>query len=60
MIEKNHNGAKKMKTKLNAIKKFFSRRKPVYMDWDSYQELINALDDIRLLEEASKNIFKGD
>jgi hypothetical protein len=39
--------------------KFFKRRKPVYMDWDSYQELINALDDIRLLEEASKNIFKG-
>jgi len=53
---------KKITTEAKMIKlklKFFKRRKPVYMDWDSYQELINALDDIRLLEEASKNIFKG-
>lgn len=47
-----------MKTKLNDIKKFFNRRKPVYMDWKSYQELINTLDDIELLKIATKNIFK--
>ena len=39
--------------------KFFKRREPFYMDWESYQKLIDTLDDLKLLEEASKNIFKG-
>lgn len=33
--------------------KFFKRREPFYMDWDKYQELINALDDINLLRVSS-------
>lgn len=57
VIEKNHNGGIKKMIKLKL--KFFKRREP-FLDWESYQELIDTLDDLKLLDEASKNIFKGD